>query len=211
MKANDVKGKFLDSIVKKYSAIAEEIQLAIFKKDEELTTSYRNIHSMQGLRKFHDFLSLLIKDCSSIKAAEKNEKEIVKEDKRPRKVKQVSKVRSKALTVEYMKESPENKLVSLVPSKIVGAQQVWLYRVTQKAMVVLNAASPEGFTFKGATIQNIDEKTSYQKRMANLSAIHEISTGTKSKINKAMEIHPFTKSENPSGLVNKSTVIVRIF
>ena len=72
-------------------------------------------------------------------------------------------------------------------------------------------ASPEGFTFKGATIQNIDEKTSYQKRMANLSAIHEISTGTKSKINKAMEIHPFTKSENPSGLVNKSTVIVRIF
>ena len=209
LKTFDIKSSDVKNIMGRYEGLKVELESVISHGDEELTQAYRKLYSMQGLRKYKDFVGNIVSDCNSFIQSQQNEKTVKKEANKPTKIK--TERTSKKLDVPYLTEIPDMKLTSISPSKILGASQVWLFKQAQKHVIVLNAASDEGFSFKGATIQNVDIASSFGKRVTDVAALQIIASGTKTKAAKVLDLVRNAKFDDVSSLVNKSTLILKVF
>jgi len=124
-------------------------------KDEQLVEAYSFLTRLQLKKRVAVYDAML----SDIKRHMTNAKAV----RKPRKAK-VKTANDLTKKVSYMKEFNELKLVSIDPSKIVGATQLWMYNTKYNQLIVLNALDG-GFTIKGTTVQNFDEATSKMKRL----------------------------------------------
>lgn len=128
--------------------------------------------------------------------------------KKPRKKKEVaaSKLVEK---LQYMSEYPELQVVSIDPSKMIGASEVWLYSVRYKTLRRLVAESEGSLTVRGSTIHGFDPEKSEQKTLRKpAEGIRGVLDGTPYSIKKLMPMIK-TKSSVPNGRVNSETIILR--
>jgi hypothetical protein len=65
----------------------------------------------------------------------------------------------------YLKEFPELKLVSIDPSKSIGAKYLWVYNIEYKTLGYYLASDDKGLELKGTSIHNFNEEKSFMKRL----------------------------------------------
>ena len=59
--------------------------------------------------------------------------------------------------VQYLKDSPEYKITSINPVRIVGAHRLLVFSVKYRILYDFYTSSGNGFTIKGTSLKNVDE------------------------------------------------------
>jgi hypothetical protein len=143
----------------------------------------------------------IINDCKSYVG--NNRKAVVR---KPRKIKPKSDtVIVKSL--KYQKEDVDLKIVSIDPTKIVGAKELWTFNT--KYNVLAHYVSDTGLSVKGTTLQNVNDKLSSQKKLRKPDQVLPDITGSTSKA----AIRSFealtTKASVPNGRIADTSIILR--
>ena len=153
------------------------------------------------VKKMMDFHGMILDDIDRII---KN----ASAQRKPRKTKVVS--TSKLLkTFKYQKDSPEFKLVSINPEKIIGASELWIFNTRYKTLGVYYAQNTvRGFSVKGCTIQHFDKETSMQKTARKpMEALSGLNKRSLRKSLKDMK----TKDQTLTGRINAQTILLGAF
>ena len=117
--------------------------------------------------------------------------------------KQVSKLK-------YLKESPEHKLVSINPSQIIGATELWTFNVKYKSLTRYVAESGMGFELKGTTLQKFDTTASQTRKLRKPEqTLAEVLASAKTKGIKAFTALT-TKPSEPNGRMNEDTILLKV-
>ena len=200
-----LKGKELSAVVQKkmcevFIKRSKEFEDVMNTTDADIKEGYSNFSKVQ-LRKVKEFYDAVVAETN--RGAEK------KPTRKARKVKEkpASVVAAK---VQYMKEFTELSLKSILPEKIIGANQVWLYNTKTKLLGMYNADNAKGLTIKGTTIQNYNVETSIGKRLRKPDvAIKQVLDGGKIVLKKLLD-GLSTKPSDLTGRINSDTIVVRV-
>ena len=200
-----LKSKDLSSVVQKkmcevFIKRSKEFEDVMNTSDADIKEGYSNFSKVQ-LRKVKEFYDAIVAETN--RGAEK------KPTRKARKVKEkpASVVASK---VQYMKDFAELNLKSVLPEKIIGANQVWLYNTKTKLLGMYNADNAKGLTIKGTTIQNFNVETSIGKRLRKPEvAVKQVLDGGKIVLKKLLD-GLTTKPAELTGRINSDTIVVRV-
>ena len=115
--------------------------------------------------------------------------------------------------LKYQKEFPELKIVSVNPTEIIGATQLWTYNTKYKKLtqyVVTPESSSNGLQVKGTTLLGWDEKLSGSKslRKPELSIADLLKSG-KVALRGFLDTLKTTHS-TPNGRINEDTILLRV-
>lgn len=178
-----------------------EIQGAINKEDPQLVEGYSHL-STKRKKEFVKWFESIIADAQRFSANTK----VVRKARTKKPVsleKQVSKIK-------YLKESPENKLVSINPSQMIGATELWTYNVKYKTLTRYIAESGTGFEIKGTTLQRFDTQTSQIRKLRKPEeTLAAVLSSAKTKGIKAFDALT-TKPSEPNGRINEDTIILKV-
>ena len=134
----------------------DEMTLLVEGKDDQLNEAYNYLKN-KDLKRIGEFYTKLMEDLDSYATVKKASKKL--KIKRPQnKDKLVAKLK-------YLKESKELKLVSLPPTDILGAQELWVYHTKHKKLGKYVAEDHGALGVKGTTITGFSESKSVQKTL----------------------------------------------
>lgn len=178
----------------------DEILEAINKTDEQVVEAYSHL-STKRKKEFVKWYEGIIADAQRFGTNTK-----VVRKARAKKPVSIEKQLSK---FKYLKESPENKLVSINPSQIIGAMELWTYNVKYKALTRYIAESGMGFEIKGTTLTKYDTNTSQTRKLRKPEiTLAEVLSSSKTKGAKAFAALT-TKTSAPNGRINEDTIILK--
>jgi hypothetical protein len=200
-----LKGKELSAVVQKrmcevFIKRSKEFEEVMNATDADTKEAYSNFTKVQ-LRKVKEFYDAIV--------AETNRGAENKPTRKARKVKEkpASVIAAK---VQYMKEFADLSLKSVLPEKIIGANQVWLYNTKTKILGMYNCDNAKGLTIKGTTIQNFNVDTSIGKRLRKPEVtVKQVLDGGKIVLKKLLD-GLTTKPSELTGRINSDTIIVRV-
>lgn len=200
------KSKNLSSVVLKrmcefFIRRAKEFEEVMNSKDADIKEGYSNFTKVQ-LRKVKEIYDSLVAETNRVA-------EVNKPTRKKRKVKEKP-ASVLAAKVQYMQEFPELNLKSVLPEKIIGANQVWVYNTKTKLLGMYNCDNAKGLTIKGTTIQNYNEQSSSGKRLRKPEVtVKQVLDGGKIVLKKLLD-GLTTKPSVLTGRINSDTIIVRV-
>lgn len=200
LKAKNVKPAQARAIADYYTPWAEELEEAQKTKDSDLKYAYRHL-SKKELAMRIAVMRGIVNDCESL--VSNNRKSVVR---KPRKTKPKSadKIVSK---IKFQKEHNELKIVSIDPSKLVGAAELWVFN-TKYNVLSHYVAGDGGLSLKGTTLQNFTDK-SLQKKLRKPADVLPSITGSTPKAAERAFTSLKTKENAPNGRINEFCVILR--
>ena len=195
-KPNDVRG-----VMEYYAGwFAELAEASERNADPQLKEAYAYLTKKQ-LKERVDLFSGIIADCESYLS---NSRKSVVRKPRKTKPKTADKVVSK---LKFQKEHTELKIVSIDPTKIVGARELWVFNT--KYNVLSHYWSEHGIGVKGTTLQGIDAGRSKQKKLRKPADTLPLITGSTAKAAERAFENLKTKEASTNGRINEFTVILR--
>ena len=201
LSSNGISGAVAKRIGEYYKSTLAELDEAIEGKDEQLVEGYSFLTKSE-LKRFRDFIESIIEDCTNASlAAKANRAPRVKKAKPP--TKQVEKLK-------YLAEFPELGLKSVHPTKIVGAQQLWVYNTKNKKLGVYYATGSSGFSVKGSSLLGWDPEVSSQNGLRKpADIIPKVLEGGKLALNKILSSLT-TINTKMNGRLNAETILLRV-
>jgi hypothetical protein len=194
-KPNDVRG-----VMEYYAGWFQELADASERTaDPQLKEAYAYLTKKQ-LKERVDLFSGIISDCESYLT---NSRKSVVRKPRKTKPKTADKVVSK---IKFQKEHTELKIVSIDPTKIVGARELWVFNT--KYNVLSHYVSEQGLSMKGTTLQNVADSSKQKKLRKPADILPLITGGTPKSAERAFE-NLKTKEASTNGRINEFTVILR--
>ena len=199
---NEVKPMHASKIAEYFRARARDwvIMIEARKTDEYVKESYPRTHKeyLHGA----NLLLLFATDGEKL-AANKNAA------RKPRKKKPVS-FEKKVKNLKFKKEDTDNKLVSIDPVRIMGAQQLWVYNTKNRRLGVYTAKDAAGLGVKGSSIENYKYGESVSKTLRKpKDVLSRVLDGGKVVLRKVMgEIN--SKPSELNGRINKDTILLRV-
>tara|TARA_B100001063_G_scaffold238760_1_gene261338 strand:- start:7678 stop:8823 length:1146 start_codon:yes stop_codon:yes gene_type:complete len=112
--------------------------------------------------------------------------------------------------LQYMKESIDDKLVSINPVLIPGSHKLYVYNTKQRRLFEYTTDSINGFEVAGTTIKNFDAES----RVTLLRKPEEILPSVLNKTEKQIEkmwSNITTKIGKPTGRINADCILLRVF
>ena len=200
MVENEVKPMHASKIAEYFRKRASDWIEIIESKDEYVRESYpRPRKEMIVAAKFFGLVATDAEKLSSNKSAAR----------KPRKPKPVS-FEKKVKNLKFKKDDIDNKLVSIDPVKILGAEKLWIYNVKTRKLGVYVAADGAGLDVKGSAIQNYKYGESVSKTLRKpKDVLSRVLDGGKVVLRKVMsEIN--SKSVELNGRINKDTILLRV-
>jgi len=200
MVENEVKPMHASKIAEYFKQRTAEWIRIIESKDEYVKESYpRPRKEMIEGAKFFGAIATDAEKLASNKAAAR----------KPRKKKPVS-FDKKVKNLKFKKDDIDNKLVSIDPVKIVGAEKLWVYNVKTRKLGVYVALDGAGLDVKGSAIQNYKYGESVSKTLRKpKDVLSRVLDGGKVVLRKVMgEIN--SKPVELNGRINKDTILLRV-
>jgi hypothetical protein len=200
MVEKEVKPMHAAKIVEYFKQRATDWIHIIESKDEFVKESYpRPRKEMIEAAKF--FTAIVI-DAEKL-ASNKNAA------RKPRKKKPIS-FEKKVARLKFKKDDTENKLVSIDPVKIMGAQKLWIYNVKNRRLGVYVAKDEAGLSIKGSGIDNYKYDESVSKKLRkSKNVLSRVLDGGKVVLRKVMsEVN--SKPSELNGRINKDTILLRV-
>lgn len=139
-----------------YAPQLAEYEEAKAGKCEQLKEGYSHI-SKKNLQKLIDFHTEIVSACEMLMQEAK-----VNKKPRAKKAKPVEKIVEK---LKYCRANEPLKLVSINPTDIVGAKELWVFNTKTRKLGKYVAAEFQELSVKGTGIINFDENLSIQKTL----------------------------------------------
>lgn len=200
MVENEVKPMHAAKIAEYFKTRAADWIAIIESKDEFVKESYpRPRKEMIEAAKFFTAIATDAEKLASNKNAAR----------KPRKKKPVS-FEKKVKNLRFKKDDIDNKLVSIDPVKILGAEKLWIYNVKTRRLGVYVAADGSGLGVKGSSIENYKYSESICKTLRKpKDVLSRVLEGGKVVLRKVMgEIN--SKPSELNGRINKDTILLRV-
>jgi hypothetical protein len=200
MVENEVKPMHATKIAEYFKKRCADWIAILESKDEYVKESYpRPKKEMVEAAKFFGLVATDAEKLASNKNAAR----------KPRKKKPVS-FEKKVKNLKFKTEDTDNKLVSINPVKIMGAQQLWVYNVKSRKLGVYIAADGAGLDVKGSAILNYKYNESICKTLRKpKDVLPKVVDGGKIVLRKVMgEVN--SKASELNGRINKDTVLLRV-
>ena len=153
LKENNTPATYCSEIISNYSLVLNELLEASEKIDNQLVEAYSHMNKKQmnaRITSLNNLISDAEKYSSNVKKTRVS---------KPRTIKTETILK----TFKYQKEDKQNKLASIAPQKILGAQELWTFNTKYKTLTVYRANGPNGLSIKGTSIVGFDENTSLGK------------------------------------------------
>jgi hypothetical protein len=197
---NEVKPMHASKIAEYFKQRTADWIKIIESKDEYVKESYPRPKKemIEGAK----FFGLVATDAEKL-ASNKNAA------RKPRKKKPVS-FEKKVKSLKYKTEDTENKLVSINPVKIIGAEKLWIYNVKTRKLGVYVTSDAAGLDVKGSSILNYKYSESISKTLRKpKDVLSRVLDGGKVVLRKVMnEIN--AKPQELNGRINKDTILLRV-
>lgn len=194
------KGVHANRIIEIFKKRRNEFDVVLNTKDTELREGYCNF-SKPALKKLIAYCDMIITDAMKIAGESKATRK-----PRKRKTKTPDQIVSK---MNYLEESKEYKLKSILPKQIIGSVQLWVFNVKTRSLGVYHAEDASGFSVKGSTILNFSESKSISKRLRKPEAtLPDVLSGGKVTLRNILG-NLSTKESLLTGRLNKDTIILR--
>ena len=186
-------------IPEQFKSIIDELQIAVDGDDSDLKEGYSNL----GKAKLRKLLGIY----QSIADACTQQKVVIRIAPRKKRDIPVSKLVAK---VKYQKEIVDLNIISELPSKLIGATEVWLYNTKYRRLQVYKVAEPNKISVKGTALIGWDPEISSSKAIRKPDTIKTIQTmGKRDSMKLYQSLSSKTSSVN--GRLNENTVILKIF
>lgn len=185
-----------------YSELFDTVNAQPRGQNSDLAFAYRYVPKKR-LKEIAEFVRNIIQACEASAIAGKMVRKPRKKKEKPAAV--------VVAKMKYQEKDDSLSLVSVKPTEILGAQQVWILNTKTRAITVFNAMGPVGLGVKGSTIFGFDEKLSSTKKVrANKldKVLKEIKEGGKVSLRRVME-NISSQEKQAKGRINKDTILVR--
>jgi len=199
-KSNELKAPHMKFIQAEFEGRLKEMAEALQGKDKELVEAYSNYTNAE-LKKADLFNRNLFKACAMMQ-------ESAKVERAPRKKKLVSadKVVSK---LKYKKDDKTLGIVSLNPTQIIGAKEVWTYNVRTRKLSQYKAVDAGGLGVKGASLLNYSSDSLEKTLRKPVETLADFKKASKVKLRTFLK--DLTTLDIPcGGKLNENHVILRI-
>jgi hypothetical protein len=190
-------------IIKEFYAkdLAELEELASGKADEQLKEGYSH-RSKKQILKLIAFYQEIMAACTML-AQE------AKVNRAPRKTKAVPAEKIVA-KLKYMKTNEPLKLVSINPTDIIGAGELWIYNTKTRKLGKYVAAEFQTLGVKGTTITGFDEFKSVQKTVRKPEEkLKEFKAANKVALRKFLDDINATDTKM-NGRINEETILLKV-
>ncbi len=199
-KRNEVKQSDVRSVKDYYQDLYVEIQL----NDADIREAYSHLSSKQR-KNYIAFIGRILDDCNKYLETERKVRTVRKP--RKKKVKSADQLTS---SVKFKAEDLDLQIASVSPSKIVGAQGVWLYNTKYNRLTLLLAADDSKLSVKGTTVIGFDESLSKTKSIRkpkeNLAKLMAMSKFQMKKEFSNLK----SKEQAATGRLGSETVILKV-
>lgn len=202
MMNNGVKSVHAKKIATHFNKTITEPNLVLTGKcDDELKEAY-SCFSKTDLKKYVSFIEQIIADANRIVGN-------AKATKKPRKTKKPSadKLVSKLV---YKKEDVEYKVVSINPSEIIGAKQLWVFNTKTRKLGVYHAWTDGGLSIKGTTINGFTDNSCSKTLRKPNDVLQALSKATERKYKSIFADIKSTEQEL-TGRINSDTILLKVF
>jgi hypothetical protein len=165
-----------------------------------LAEAYSN-YTKPELKKFDLFHKNLLKACVMMQ-------EVAKVERVPRKKKPVSteKIVSK---LKFKKEDSSLGIVSLSPSQIIGAKELWCYNTKTRKLAQYKAIDAGGLSVKGASLLNYSADSAEKTLRKPAEALAEFKKASKVKLRTFLK--DLTTVDIPcNGKLNEHHILLRV-
>jgi len=181
--------------------LAELEELASGKGDEQLKEAYSH-RSKKQIRTLIAFYQEIMMACDML-AQE------AKVNRAPRKTKAVSKDKIVA-KLKFMKSNEPLKLVSINPTDIIGAKELWVFNTKTRKLGKYVASEFADLGVKGTTITGFDEFKSVQKTLRKPEdKLKEFKAAGKVQLRKFLDDINATDTRM-NGRINEETVLLKV-
>jgi len=205
LKTKAPKPAIATAIADYYQPWVDELHLALLGKGRNGELQLREAYEHMSKKQLKDRIALfegIINDCRSYVG---NKKKAVVRKPRAAKPKSESVIVKK---LQYLKEHVELKIVSVDPTKVVGAKELWTFNT--KYNVLAHYVSDTGLSVKGTTLQNVNDKLSSQKKLRKPDQVLPGITGSTSKAAIRSFLAVTTKASETNGRINEHTILLRV-
>ena len=169
-------------------------------KDEQLKEGYSHL-SKANLKKITTFYQEIVSACDML-AQE------AKVNRAPRAKKSIPKEKLVA-KLKYMKTDEPLKLVSINPTDILGAKELWVYNTKTRKLGKYIAAEYQTLGVKGTTITGFNEHSSIQKTIRKPEEkLKEFKSASKVALRKFLDEINATDTKM-NGRINEETILLR--
>jgi hypothetical protein len=203
MATNGVKAPHARKVALHFTPKLAEPKLVLSgKADADLEEAY-SCFTKANIKKYVAFIEQIIVDANRI----------VNNSKVSRKPRKSKKPTADKLTakVQYKKEDVEYKVVSVNPTEIVGAKQLWVFNTKTRKLGVYNAESPNGLTVKGTSINAYEPNSSSSKTLRKPNdVLQALVKGTERKYKSTFDGIKSTEQEL-TGRINSDTILLKVF
>jgi hypothetical protein len=202
LKGKEVKAAHARIIKTFYSRdLAELEELASGKADEQLREGYSH-RSKKQIKSLIAFYQEIMSACDML-AQE------AKVNRKPRKTKVVPKDKIVA-KLKYMKSNEPLKLVSINPTDIIGAKELWVFNTKTRKLGKYIASDFNDLGVKGTSITRFDEFKSIQKTIRKPEEkLKEFKAAGKVQLRKFLEDINATDTKM-NGRLNEETILLKV-
>jgi hypothetical protein len=189
----------IEKIITHYKGEYDELLETKLGKSEDLKEAWGYL-GRSGLTKRIAFFQRMVSELEK----HINNKKIVRRARKP-KVKSASQL---IKGVKFLKESNKLKIVSIDPTLLLDAKQLWVYNVKNRMLTRYDALE-DGLKIKGTTLLNFNIESSLSKKLRNpTEQLSDFIGMGKVKIRTFME-NIKTTSSVPTGRLNVQTLLIK--
>jgi len=201
LKGKEAKAAHSRIIKEFYSKGLNELIEVATTKDEQLKEGYSHLSKAQ-LKKITQFYQEIVSACDMLgQEAKVNRKPKAKKSVPAEKI---------VAKLKYKKTDESLKLVSVNPTDIIGAKELWIYNTKTRKLGKYVASEYLELTVKGTSIIGFNENTSIQKTLRKpVEQLKAFKDAGKVQLRKFLdEINAVDTKMN--GRINEETILLRI-
>lgn len=195
----DLKGAAVEQVRRFINTYSEEMSDALDKKCEQATEAYAHL-TKKELRRRIKMIADMNLDLDRVKDAAKAKRTVRKAKPKP--------IDKQVARVKYKKEDNDLKLVSINPTKIIGANRLLVLNAKYKTITEYITTAVNGFEVSGTTIKNFDPDKSRSKKLRKVEEFLPFVKKSVKQFDKAFTALT-TKESNPNGRLNDETILLR--
>jgi len=201
LRSREVSGLVANRMLTHFAPIADELIEAMETDDEDLKEGYR-VYSNKELENLAITYQSIVDDLNQYIGN-------VKKARKPRAKKKPS-MEKLLKNFSYCKSENDYQLVSVDPSKIVGATELWTFNPKKMALAVYRSNDSDGLNIRRSVIVNINEKTSLSKKIGRKTSekVKLVLNSGKVALRKVMD--DISGKGNEVGRITKDTILLRV-
>jgi galactitol-specific phosphotransferase system IIB component len=197
---HQVSAKIANRLFDSYKTMANEAEM--IQTDEEVKNAF-DYMTPRKQKKYVEFMRTILTACATIAKKAKVTKKVRVQKEKPAGV-IVSKLK-------YQKDAPEFGIKSELPTKIIGASEVWVFSTRYRKLFVYRAQDGLQLSVKGTTLLNWNPETSSGKILRKpLEILPSFATATRRPL-KVLFDTIRTSVLEPTGRFSDETIILKVF